>query len=112
MFYQLAQANGNNVTYGVLVENVVPGGPAAAAGIQAGTKQTTVEGQSFLTGGDVIVSINGTRIVDHDALASYLEEHAQVGHVLAVGIMRGTTLKTIDVVVGARPPPANPGGPA
>ncbi len=107
MFYQLAQANGNNVTYGVLVESVVAGGPAATAGIQAGTKQVTVEGQTYLTGGDVIVSINGTRIVDHDALASYLEEYAQVGHTLSVGVMRGTTLKTIDVVVGARPPPAS-----
>jgi len=112
MYLQLAQANGNNVTYGVLVENVAAGGPAATAGIQAGTKQATVEGQTYLIGGDVIVSINGTRIVDHDALASYLEEHAQVGHVLAVGVMRGTTLKTINLVVGARPPPANPAGAA
>jgi S1-C subfamily serine protease len=108
MFLQLAQANGNNVTYGVLVESVAAGGPAATAGIRAGTKQTTVEGQAFVTGGDVIVSINGTRIVDHDALASYLEEHAQVGHTLAIGVMRGSTLTTINVVVGARPPPANP----
>jgi len=110
MYLQLAQANGNNVTYGVLVENVAAGGPAATAGIQAGTKQATVEGQTYITGGDVIVSINGTRIVDHNAVASYLEEHAQVGHVLAVGVMRGTTLKTIDVVVGARPPPAASAG--
>jgi S1-C subfamily serine protease len=112
MYLQLAQANGNNVTYGVLIESVAAGGPAATAGIQAGTKQATVEGQSYLIGGDIIVSINGTRIIDHDALASYLEEHAQVGHVLAVGIMRGTTLKTIDLVVGARPPPVNPAGAA
>ncbi len=112
MYYQLAQANGNNVTYGVLIENVVLGGPAATAGIQAGTKQATVEGQTYMVGGDVIVSINGTRIVNHDALASYLEEHAQVGHTLAVGVMRGSTLKIIDVVVGARPPPATPAGPA
>jgi 2-alkenal reductase len=112
MYLQLAQANGNNVTYGVLVENVVAGGPAAAAGIQAGTKQVTVEGQTYITGGDVIISINGTRIVDHDALASYLEEHAQVGHVLAVGVMRGDTLMTINVVAGARPPPASSAGAA
>jgi S1-C subfamily serine protease len=112
LYYQLAQANGNNVTYGVLIEDVVTGGPAATAGIQAGTKQATVEGQTYIVGGDVIVSINGTRIVNHDALASYLEEHAQVGHTLAVGIMRGGTLKTIDVVVGARPPPATPAGAA
>jgi len=105
MFYQLAQANGNNVTYGVLIEDVVAGGPAATAGIQAGTKQVTVEGQTYVTGGDVIVSINGTRIINHDALASYLEEYAVPGHILEVGIVRGTTAMTIKVVAGARPPP-------
>ena len=103
MFYWLAQANGNNVTYGVLIENVVAGGPAAKAGIQAGTKQASVEGSTYLVGGDVIVSINGTRIVNHDALASYLEENAVVGHNLSVGIMRGGTAKTVIVTVGARP---------
>jgi S1-C subfamily serine protease len=108
MFYQLAQANGNNVTYGLLVEDVVAGGPAATAGIHAGTKQATVEGETYLLGGDVIVSINGTRVVDQDALASYLEEYAQVGHTLAIGVMRGTTSMTIDVVAGARPPPTTP----
>jgi S1-C subfamily serine protease len=105
MFYQLAQANGNTVTYGVLVENVVAGGPSAAAGIQAGSRQATVEGTSYVLGGDVIVSANGTRIVNHDALASYLEEHAVVGHHLLIGVMRGTTLQTLLVTVGSRPPP-------
>lgn len=104
MFYQLAQANGNSVTYGVLIENIVSGGPAANAGIQAGTKQATIQGSPYLIGGDLIVSINGTRIVNHDALASYLEEHATVGHVLLVGIMRGTTPMTLNLTVGARPP--------
>jgi S1-C subfamily serine protease len=103
MFYQLAQANGNNVTYGVLIENLVSGGPAAKAGIQAGTKQVSVEGSTYLSGGDVIVSINGTRIVNHDALASYLEENALPGHTLRVGVMRGTSLTSILVTVGARP---------
>lgn len=103
MFYQLAQANGNNVTYGVLVETIVPGGPAATAGIQAGNKQGTVQGQAFILGGDVIISMNGTRIINHDALASYLEENAQAGHTLVVGIMRGTTFMTVNLVAGARP---------
>jgi S1-C subfamily serine protease len=105
MFYQLAQANGNNVTYGVLIEDLVAGGPAANAGIHAGTKQVSVEGETYLVGGDVIVSINGTRIVDHDALASYLEEYVLPGHVIDVGIMRGTTAMTVAITVGARPPP-------
>ena len=112
MSYQLAKANGNNVTYGVLVENVVPGGPAAASGIHAGTKQATVEGQTYLLGGDVIVSLNGTRIVDLDALASYLEENVHMGHTLVVGVMRGTSYMTFDVKVAARPPPSTPAGAA
>jgi S1-C subfamily serine protease len=107
MFYWLAQANGNNVTYGVLIENVVAGGPAAKAGILAGTKQMAIGGSTYLVGGDVIVSMNGTRIVNHDALASYLEEHAIPGHNLNVGIMRGTTLKLVLLTVGARPSSAN-----
>ncbi|MDA4113312.1 MAG: trypsin-like peptidase domain-containing protein, partial [Thaumarchaeota archaeon] len=37
MNYQLAQDSGTNVTYGVLVEEVVSGGPAAKAGLKAGT---------------------------------------------------------------------------
>jgi S1-C subfamily serine protease len=112
MFYQLSQANGNNVTYGALIETVVAGGPAADAGIRGGAKQVTVEGETYLTGGDVIVSINGTRIINHDALASYLEEHAQVGHTLAIGVMRGTTFMTFNVKPGARPPPTTPSGAA
>jgi S1-C subfamily serine protease len=103
MTYQVAQANGNNVTYGVLVETLVAGGPAANAGIQVGTKQATIEGSPYLLGGDVIISMNGTRIENHDALASYLEENATPGHIIAVGIMRGTTPKTIMLTVGARP---------
>jgi S1-C subfamily serine protease len=104
MFYQLSQANGNTVTYGVLVESVVQGGPADKAGIKGGGTQVTVEGNQYLTGGDVIVSINGTRIVNHDALASYLEQYAQVGHTLSVGIMRGATPMTVSLTVAARPP--------
>lgn len=36
MNYQLAQASQTSVTYGVLVESVAAGGPAAAAGLKAG----------------------------------------------------------------------------
>ena len=105
MFYQLGQANGNSVTYGVLIESIVAGGPASNAGIQAGTRNATVEGTGYKLGGDVIVSINGARIVNHDALASYLEENALPGHTVNVGVMRGTTLRTMQVTVGARPAP-------
>jgi len=103
MSYQLAHANGNIVTYGVLIQNIIQGGPADKAGIKGGTKTGSVEGQQYMLGGDVIISINGTRIVNHDALASYLENYARVGQTLNIGIMRGSTAMTLPLVVAARP---------
>lgn len=101
--YQVAQAAGTNVTYGVLIESVAGGSPAQKAGLRAGTDQVTIEGQEYLIGGDIIVSVNGTRIVDFDSLLSYVEEHALPGTVLELGIIRDGSPMTIPVTVAARP---------
>ena len=103
MTYQLAKAIGSNVTYGVLVESVVTAGPAASAGIQGGTRTVTVEGQSYKVGGDIIVSVNGAKVIDSDGLASYLEEHALAGQVVQLGIIRSGSLMTVGVTLGSLP---------
>ena len=102
MTYQLAQAIGTNVTYGVLVQAVTSGGPADKAGIRGGTQTVTIEGQSYLAGGDIIVSINGVKIVDMDALASYLEENTTAGESVQLGLIRSGTLTTMTVVLGSQ----------
>ena len=101
MTYQLAQMTGTNVTYGVLVESVVSGGPASKAGIQGGTRTVTVEGQSYLLGGDIILSINGAKVIDSDGLASYLEENTTAGQTVQLGIFRSGTYTDVSVVLGA-----------
>jgi len=101
MTYQLAQVTGSNVTYGVLVESVVSGGPADKAGVQGGTMNATVEGQSYVVGGDIIVSINGVKVVDSDGLASYLEENTTAGQTVQLGIIRSGTYTSTSVVLGA-----------
>src|SRR2546425_7732632 len=105
MSYSLAQKQGTNVTYGVLIERVVPGGPASRAGLRAGNTTVTLEGTQYVVGGDIIVSLNGTRIVNIDALSAYLEEHALAGQTIQVRIIRGGSLQTVSVVLGTRPPP-------
>jgi len=100
MTYQLAQMTGSNVTYGVLVESVVSGGPASTAGIQGGTRTVTVEGQSYLLGGDIILSINGVKVIDSDGLASYLEENTTAGQTVQLGIFRSGTYISTSVVLG------------
>jgi S1-C subfamily serine protease len=104
MNYQLAQVSGTNVTYGVLVESVVAGGPAAKAGIRAGSTTAVVEGANYLIGGDIIVSVNGTKIINGDSLASYLEANTIAGQTVQLGIIRSGTFTTVDVTLGTRPP--------
>jgi S1-C subfamily serine protease len=105
MTYQLAKLEGTNVTYGVLLENVTAGGPAAQAGLRAGTQTAVVQGSTYIIGGDIIVALNGTRIVDQDALSSYLQEKTIPGQMLVVQFIRAGNLETVDLVLGTRPPP-------
>jgi S1-C subfamily serine protease len=100
MNYQLAQATGSNVTYGVLVQAVASGGPADTAGVRGGSKTVMVEGQSYIVGGDIVVSVNGAKVVDVDALTSYLEENAIAGQTVQLGIIRSGVYITVSVVLG------------
>lgn len=104
MSYALSKAVGANVTYGVLIVKAVAGGPAAQFGLQSGKQSVEVDGQSFTIGGDVIVSINGSRIVNYDSLSTYLERNTVPGQIIQVGIIRSGTYMIVNVVLGARPP--------
>ena len=105
MSYALAQKQGTNFTYGALIEQVVPGGPASRAGLRAGNTMVTLEGTQYVIGGDIIVSLNGTKIVNTDALSTYLEGHALAGQTVQVGIIRDGSFQTVNVGLGTRPPP-------
>jgi len=97
--YQLASAAGSNVTYGVLVEQVSSGGAADRAGIRGGTRTVEIEGQNYLIGGDIIVSVDGVKVVNSDALASYLEENSIAGDTVQLGIIRAGANMTVNVVL-------------
>ncbi len=104
MNYQLAQLEKTNVTYGVLIENLTQGGPAEKAGLVAGSQTAEVQGTSYTIGGDIIITMNGTKIVNTDALSSYLAEYALAGQTVRLQIIRSGQLMTVDVVLGTRPP--------
>jgi len=105
--YDIAAQAGLTVTYGVLVEQVVSGGPAAKAGLKAGTTQVTVDGNSILVGGDIIIAINGTHILDEDALSTYLVENTLPNQTINVSIVRNGQTTTIPLVLGTRPAPSS-----
>jgi S1-C subfamily serine protease len=103
MNYQLALASGTNVSYGVLVEATQSGGPADKAGLRAGTQQVSIAGQQYTVGGDIIVSVNGVRIVNYDSFSTYLERNTIPGQVIQVGIIRAGKPLTLSIVVGSAP---------
>ena len=71
---------------GVLVQDVIPGGPAAKAGLHAG---------------DVIMEIDGTKISSGTVLLDVVA-NAQVGKSVNVRINRDAKEQTIPVVIGDR----------
>jgi S1-C subfamily serine protease len=102
MSYQLSQAIGTNITYGVLIEKEAAKGPADKAGLRGGQHVVEIAGLEYLVGGDIIVSINGTRIVNYDAFSTYLERYTVPGEAIQVGIMRSGSYLLVQVIVGAR----------
>jgi len=105
MNYPLAQLQKTNLTYGVLIESLTSGGPAQKAGLKAGTQTATVQGSPYLIGGDIILSVNGTKLVNTDALSTYLAEYCLPGQTLVLHIIRGGQPMTVNLVLGVRPPP-------
>jgi S1-C subfamily serine protease len=100
MNYELSQATGANVTYGVLIEKTVSGGPADLAGLRGGQQIETISGQQYLIGGDIIISVNGIRIVNYDALSTYLARNVLPGQTIRLGIIRSGSYQEVQVTVG------------
>ena len=80
------------VSYGVLILNVQPGGPAANAGLR-GMVQTD-EGDLEL--GDIITGVGGERVGNNDDLYKVLNKH-QIGETVNVEIYRGARRMTLPV---------------
>jgi len=104
MNYGLSQVMQTNITSGLLVESVLPNGPASNAGLRGGNVQITIGQQDYKIGGDIIISINGHKVVNYDSFSAYLEENATSGQTVQVGIIRFGQFMVIPVELGTRPP--------
>jgi len=92
------------VDYGVLVGEVVEGGPADRAGIRGSTEEREVPGfsQPLPVGGDLIVGIEDREVRSMDDLVTSLAEFNVEDRVRLTVVRGGETLE-VEVVLGARP---------
>ncbi|MBI3860184.1 MAG: trypsin-like peptidase domain-containing protein [Thaumarchaeota archaeon] len=105
MNLQLSRLQGTNTTYGSLVQNVTAGGPSAIGGLRGGDHTVSVQGVSYSIGGDIIIGMNGSKIVNTDALSAYLQEFTLPGQTVMVQVIRNGSVMTVEIVLGTRPPP-------
>jgi putative serine protease PepD len=89
-------------SHGVIVARVVKGSPAAKAGLQAPTRQETVNGVTMLLGGDTIVGIDGKPISTSQQLSSAVALR-KPGDRLTLQVVRAGKSRTVAVTLGDVP---------
>ncbi|HEY2053986.1 MAG TPA: trypsin-like peptidase domain-containing protein [Solirubrobacterales bacterium] len=107
LYPQLAQKLGIDSEFGALVAHVVPGGPAAQAGLRGADGTIQFQAAEYETGGDVIVEAEGHKIVQPDALIRAVGEKAP-GEELELTILRDNKRETVKVKLGKRPDQVEP----
>jgi S1-C subfamily serine protease len=103
MSYAIAEKMNVNVTYGWLITIVSNGSAAENAGLKGGSKQVIINNDRVIIGGDLIIAIDGNRIIGEDTLMSYLEEHTQPNDTIIVTIIRDNQQINIPIELGVRP---------
>ena len=83
---------------GLLVDTVVPGSGAHAAGIRPGQRVVIVEGESWRLGGDIIVRADGEPVPTVEALRAVVARK-RPGDELELRIYRGNSRETTNVAV-------------
>ena len=89
---------------GVLVNEVVKGGPADKAGIEGGETEATIEGAPVRLGGDVITEVDGEPIASMEDLIDAIDAD-KPGDEMKITLLRGNDAeeKTVTVKLGVRP---------
>ncbi len=88
---------------GVIIAEVVEGGPADKSGLQAGTETALIQGIEMKIGGDIVTEINGEKILNMNQLVSYIAQNTQPGQEITLTIIRDNEEKKIDLNLEKRP---------
>jgi S1-C subfamily serine protease len=87
---------------GALVQTVEPGSPAARAGLRGGDRQVDVGGEPVRVGGDIIVSVDDSRVKSADEFSQLIGSH-RPRDVVRLQTIRDGGRRTVTVRLGRRP---------
>ena len=104
MSYDIAKAMGVNVTYGSLIQGIASGSPAQSAGLHGGSLRIQIAGNLVMLGGDIIIAINGARIISGDDLSAYLERYTVPDQTINITVLRNGQAMNVLATLGTRPP--------
>jgi S1-C subfamily serine protease len=99
----LASELGLEVEGGAAIQAVIPGSPAAAAGLRAGTEAVFVEGVEFLDGGDIVVAIDGEEVASTEDLIRIVAGRLFPGQTAELTVLREGERIRIGVLLADRP---------
>jgi S1-C subfamily serine protease len=99
---QLANVLNLPVKHGALVQSVVPGSPAAQAGVKGGSATVSVNGQRVRAGGDVITAIDGKPVKTMTAVVNDVAAK-NPGDQISMTLERHGSSRTVTVTLANRP---------
>jgi 2-alkenal reductase len=102
LYPQLAQKLGLDTTFGGLLSEVVPGGPAEKAGLVGGDKKLQFQAGEYRTGGDVILQIDGHDVIAPDDLARLIATK-KPGEKATLTVLHDGRHEQVDITLGKRP---------
>ncbi len=97
----LAKSLNIQSTHGVLVDSVVPGSPAAKAGIRGGNTTATISGVTFQLGGDVITAIDNKPIIAFTDLSNAISTN-KAGNTVTLTLLRASKTLTVTATLATR----------
>jgi S1-C subfamily serine protease len=102
LYPQLADKLGLDTQYGGLLARVVSGGPADDAGLKGSDRTVQFQGSPVKAGGDVILAVNGKKVVGPSDLSNFISQY-RPGDKVTLQVLRDGERQEIEVTLGTRP---------